>query len=81
MCGRALAEWGADSKFPCAALREADVAVSTDNMSPRQDAAGGIGYTAGGTFNTGLVLIRATAAGMAFARAWHQIVRSATIAA
>jgi hypothetical protein len=57
--------------FSCASLKAADVAVSTDNMSPREEAANGVGYTAGGTFNTGLLLIRATAAGKRFARAWH----------
>ena len=57
--------------FSCASLKAADVAVSTDNMSPREEAANGVGYTAGGTFNTGLLLIRATSAGKRFARAWH----------
>ena len=55
----------------CDTLAGADVAVSTDNMSPGEDARGGAGYLIGGTLNTGLLLIRATPAGTAFANGWH----------
>ena len=48
----------------CATLRDADVAVSSDNMSPGDDLARGAGYAIGGTLNTGLLLIRGTAAGV-----------------
>ena len=60
----------------CESLRSADVAVSSDNMSPGDDAHQGVGYAIGGTLNTGLLFIRATAAGTRFANAWHEIVVS-----
>ena len=70
----ASAAWGSASRFPCAPLREADVAVSSDNMSPDRDAQGHAGYAAGGTFNTGLLLVRATATGRRFVTDWHRLV-------
>ena len=72
----ASADWGASSKYPCAPLREADVAVSSDNMSPDRDAQGHAGYSAGGTFNTGLLLVRPTEAGRKFVGEWHKLVVS-----
>ena len=58
----------------CEALRDADVAVSSDNMSPGDDARGGVGYAIGGTLNTGILLIRTTDAGKRFAQLWHETV-------
>ena len=75
MCGsndEASVEWGAKSRWPCAPMREADVAVSSDNMSPDRDAMGHASYAAGGTFNTGLLLIRPTPSGRRFVEAWHR---------
>lgn len=84
----------------CSALREADVAVSSDNMSPGEDLRIGAAYAAGGalvagslcasartcrdrltslptgTLNTGLLFVRPTAAGTAFATRWHETVSS-----
>jgi hypothetical protein len=60
----------------CDALRNADVAVSSDNMSPGDDARGGISYAIGGTLNTGILLVRATEAGKHFADTWHRSVLS-----
>lgn len=65
------AEVGDRAEVACGTLRAADVAVSSDNMSPKGDLRGGVAYAAGGTFNTGIVLLRATPAGKAFAAAWH----------
>ena len=48
------------------------------NMSPGRDTEGRAGYSAGGTFNTGLLFIRASRRGIAFARSWHEnVVRPA----
>ena len=58
----------------CESLRAADVAVSSDNMSPGRDASGGLSYAIGGTLNTGILLVRATAAGVRFAADWHATV-------
>ena len=55
----------------CSTLSKADVAVSTDSMSPGQEAREGVGYLVSGTLNSGLLLIRATPAGRAFASNWH----------
>jgi len=60
--------------FECAPLLEADVAVSSDNMSPGRDTEGRAGYSAGGTFNTGLLFIRPTPNGIHFASEWHRLV-------
>ena len=49
----------------------ADVAVSSDNLSPRLDWAGGASYPIYGTLNTGIVFLRGTAGGIAFADAWY----------
>ena len=65
-------EFSSDSRWPCAAMRQADVAVSSDNMSPGRDTEGHAAYSAGGTFNTGILFIRANAQGQAFASAWHK---------
>ena len=70
----ATGPWGSGSSYPCAPMREADVAVSSDNMSPDRDAQGHAGYAAGGTFNTGLLLVRPTAAGRRFVADWHRLV-------
>ena len=40
-------------------------------MSPGRDTEAHAAYAAGGTFNTGILFIRANAQGKAFARAWH----------
>ena len=66
------AEAGDRAEVACGTLRTADVAVSSDNMSPKGDLRGGVAYAAGGTFNTGILLLRATPAGKAFAAAWHE---------
>ena len=58
----------------CETLCDADVAVSSDNMSPGRDTTGGISYAVGGTLNTGILLVRATAAGKRFAAEWHSTV-------
>ena len=75
-------------------MQSADVAVSSDNMSPGdssalsplvqyrtrvtrvfrgagRDTKSHAGYAAGGTFNSGLVFIRASKRGLQFAEAWH----------
>ena len=65
-------EFSAASRWPCAAMRKADVAVSSDNMSPGRDTQGHAAYSAGGTFNTGILFIRANEQGQAFAKAWHK---------
>jgi hypothetical protein len=59
----------------CDALWPADVAVSTDNMSPGEDSRGGVAYAIGGTLNTGILLLRGSrAAARSFATLWHQTV-------
>jgi hypothetical protein len=65
MCsaGAERGEFSAASRWPCAAIRQADVAVSSDNMSPGRDTEGHAAYSAGGTFNTGMLFIRANAQG------------------
>ncbi|KAL3926763.1 MAG: hypothetical protein SGPRY_003153, partial [Prymnesium sp.] len=63
-----------DARFDCAPLLEADIAVSSDNMSPGRDTQARAGYSAGGTFNTGLLFIRPTKDGRRFAREWHRLV-------
>ena len=65
-------EFSAASRWPCAAMRQADVAVSSDNMSPGRDTEGHASYSAGGTFNTGILFIRGNAQGQGFAKAWHK---------
>ena len=75
MCPGGLgAEKGARATFECAPLLEADVAVSSDNMTPGRDTEGRAGYSAGGTFNTGILFIRATEGGRRFASEWHRLV-------
>ena len=71
--GREFAE---GSKFPCAPLRMADVAVSSDNMGPGRAVHGGAAYHAAGTFNSGILLFRATERGRRFVNAWHANVAS-----
>lgn len=57
----------------CETLWPADVAVSTDNMSPGDDARGGVSYAVGGTLNTGMLLLRGSrAAARTFATSWHR---------
>ena len=72
----ASGEFANGTRFPCAPLREADVAVSSDNMSPDRAAQLHASYAAGGTFNTGLLFIRPTPAGRRFASEWHRLVVS-----
>lgn len=55
----------------CTELRGADVLASSDNLSPGKNLKQGMGDAYWGTFNTGIVVIRATAAGVAFAAKWH----------
>ena len=43
-------------------------------MSPGRDTEGHASYSAGGTFNTGLLLVRPTAAGRKFVTDWHRLV-------
>ena len=54
----------------CGAMTDADVAVSSDNLSPKTDASDGAAYARGGVFNTGIVFIRRTRDGRAFAASW-----------
>ena len=54
----------------CGAMTDADVAVSSDNLSPKTDASDGAAYARGGVFNTGIVFIRRTRGGRAFAASW-----------
>lgn len=75
MCG-AGGVWGEEERYPCAGLQPADVAVSSDNMSPDRDHRSHAGYSAGGTFNTGLLLVRPTDAGRRFVDEWHKLVVS-----
>lgn len=65
-------EFADTSRFPCNQLGTADVAVSSDNMGPGRAVKGGAAYHAGGTFNSGILLFRATARGRRFVNAWHQ---------
>ena len=76
MCHTDAAEWADGAHYPCSGLRGADVAVSSDNMSPGRDHDGHASYSAGGTFNTGLLLIRDTPKGKAFVERWHSLVVS-----
>ena len=92
--GADAAEFGPSSRWPCEPMLSADVAVSSDNMSPGdssalsplvqyrtrvtrvfrgagRDTKSHAGYAAGGTFNSGLVFIRASKRGLQFAEAWH----------
>ena len=69
-------EWSSASRWPCAPMRAADVAVSSDNMSPGRDTSGHAEYSAGGTFNTGILFIRGNAQGQGFAKAWAENVAS-----
>lgn len=69
-------EFSDASRFPCAQLQTADVAVSSDNMGPGRAAKGGAAYHASGTFNSGILLFRTTARGRAFVAAWHRNVAS-----
>eukprot|EP00959_Pyramimonas_sp_CCMP1952_P041472 867237-Pyramimonas_sp.AAC.1 len=55
----------------CSSMAQADVAVSSDNLSPRLDWTGGARYPIFGTLNTGIVFLRATPGGTAFADAWY----------
>uniref|UniRef100_A0A7S3T5T8 Nucleotide-diphospho-sugar transferase domain-containing protein n=1 Tax=Emiliania huxleyi TaxID=2903 RepID=A0A7S3T5T8_EMIHU len=64
-------EHGPGSRFECGPLLSADVAVSSDNMSPGRDTEGRASYSAGGTFNTGILFLRPTVKGRAFAEEWH----------
>ena len=73
-CDPAAGRWDDEARYPCAGLRAADVAVSSDNMSPDRDHKGHAGYSAGGTFNTGLLLVRATPGGLRFVDEWHRLV-------
>ena len=41
------ANWGDEARYPCAGLAPADVAVSSDNMSPDRDHRGHAGYSGG----------------------------------
>ena len=40
-------------------------------MSPGRDAEGRASYSSGGTFNTGILFLRANERGKRFAREWH----------
>lgn len=64
------------ARFACGPLLAADVAVSSDNMSPGRDTEGRAAYSAGGTFNTGLLFLRPTPRGRQFASEWHSNVVS-----
>ena len=46
--------------------------VSSDNMGPRRAVERRADYHAGGTFNSGILLFRATRRGRAFVSAWHR---------
>lgn len=64
------------TRFPCAPLATADVAVSSDNMGPSRAVEGGAAYHAGGTFNSGILLFRSTPEGRRFVTDWHTNVAS-----
>jgi len=74
--GGAVGARPVEAAIGCGTLRAADVAVSSDNMSPGDDLRRGVSYAIGGTLNTGLLLVRATEAGTRFAAAWHATVAS-----
>ena len=78
MCTPAAAqgEFSPASRFPCEAILKADVAVSSDNMSPGRDTEAHAGYSAGGTFNTGILFFRGNAQGQLFAKTWSDNVNS-----
>ncbi|KAJ1630434.1 nucleotide-diphospho-sugar transferase-domain-containing protein, partial [Pavlovales sp. CCMP2436] len=67
-CGAAVAEIERQS---CTEIMMADVLASSDNLSPGKNLQQGLGDAYWGTFNTGIVVIRATEAGKAFAQKWH----------
>jgi|LauGreDrversion4_1035100.scaffolds.fasta_scaffold09368_2 hypothetical protein len=46
--------------------------VSSDNMGPGRAVERRADYHAGGTFNSGMLLFRATRSGRAFVSAWHR---------
>lgn len=69
---RAGGEFSPTAQFPCEALRRADIAVSSDNMGPGRAMKRRAADAAAGTFNSGILLIRPTAAGRRFAAAWHR---------
>mmetsp|Transcript_25618 Transcript_25618/g.35387 ORF Transcript_25618/g.35387 Transcript_25618/m.35387 type:complete len:688 (-) Transcript_25618:168-2231(-) len=56
----------------CRSMPHADVAVSSDNLSPRLDMQNGAHYPVAGTFNTGIVFLRSNLGGKAFADAWYE---------
>jgi len=55
----------------CSQLLAADVMASSDNLSPGKNLREGLADAYWGVFNTGIVVIRPTEAGKAFARKWH----------
>ena len=59
------------AQFPCLQIRQADVAISSDNMGPSRAVKGGGAYHAAGTFNSGILLFRSSANGKRFVSAWH----------
>ena len=69
-------EFADGARFPCRPMRSADVAVSSDNMGPSRAVEGGAAYHAAGTFNSGILLFRATRDGRRFVQAWHDNVAS-----
>jgi hypothetical protein len=54
----------------CAQLLDADVMASSDNLSPGKNLAAGLGDAYWGTMNTGIVVIRPSDKGKAFATKW-----------
>lgn len=60
----------------CAELVHADVMASSDNLSPGKNAKMAMQDAYHGTFNTGIIVIRATESGAAFAKKWHEYVEN-----
>ena len=56
----------------CEEIKDADVMISSDNLSPTTDWGRGARYARGGVFNTGVVYVKSSARGAAFLREWRE---------
>ena len=64
------------AEVACARLRAAAEVLGRRHVVRRDGHVGGVAYAAGGTFNTGLLLVRATEGGRRFVKEWHELVVS-----
>ena len=73
-CVQPTADGGADggaASLECAPVAPADALVATEMLSVKQDALFGAGFAKWGAFDPSVLVLRASAAGRAFARAWR----------